>query len=84
MSSQSLPVTADKTASKHSSSSATCMTSADRIVDAAKLVAVLLVIGCVAYHVNPHHPSNTGKRVSNLPNFRGLFKPVSGFNRQCV
>ena len=74
MSSQSLPVTADKTASKHSSSSATCMTSADRIVDAAKLVAVLLVIGCVAYHVNP---SSTGKqRVSvncNVLNFCSSF-----------
>ena len=61
MDSQSLPETTDKRAPEHSSS-ATSVTTADRIVDAAKLVAVLLVMGCVAYHVDP---SNTGKRVSS-------------------
>ena len=56
MDSQSLPVTTDKRASEHSGSSATRVT-ADRIVDGAKLVAVLLIIACVAYHVD----NDTGK-----------------------
>ena len=55
MDSQSLPVTTDKRASEHSSSAD--RVTADRIVDGAKLVAVLLIIGCVAYHVD----NDTGK-----------------------
>ena len=50
-----IPVTTDKTTLKHSS--ATYVT-ADRIVDGAKLVSVMFIIGCVAYHVNLN---NTGK-----------------------
>ena len=56
---QSVLPAANETSSKQSDVVTTGVTAADRIVDGAKLVAVLLVIGCVAYHANL---SGTGKR----------------------
>ena len=56
---QSVLPAANATPSKQNDVVTTCVTSADRIVDGAKLVAVLLVIGCVAYHANL---SGTGKK----------------------
>ena len=56
---QSVLPAANETSSKQSDVVTTGVTAADRIVDGAKLVAVLLVIGCVAYHANL---SGTGKK----------------------
>ena len=49
---QSLPVTVDIKTNTSNHSSASGFVTSDRIVDGAKFVALLLIVGCVAHHVD--------------------------------
>ena len=72
---QPLPVTVDVKANTSNHSSAPAYVTSDRIVDGAKFVALLLIIGCVAHHVDLHSTGTSNDKTGQA---------TTRMNRQAV